>query len=108
MPITDTLKNAEDFRRTGFTEEQSNLLANKLEEVVQANNEDLKGFIRQQNEQLKMELRGEIRETSSERRAEFHESLKDLTIKILGVTIGVTIGAATVAVAVIKLFPNFY
>ena len=104
MPITDTLKNAEDFRRTGFTEEQSNLLANKLEEVVQANNEDLKGFIRQEFKSFEIRMDARF----SELRAEFHESLKDLTIKILGVTIGVTIGAATVAVAVIKLFPNFY
>ena len=104
MPITDTLKNAEEFRRTGFTEEQSNLLANKLEEVVQANNEDLKDFIRQQNEQLKLELRGDIKDL----RVELHESLKDLTIKILGVTIGAMIGVATVSVAIIKLFPNFY
>ena len=100
MPITDTLKTAEEFRGAGFSEEQASLLAHKLEEAIQANNQDLKEFIRGEFEHFETRMDAKF----SEIRVEFHQSMKDLTIKLVGVMIAVV----SLAVAVIKLFPDLH
>jgi regulator of replication initiation timing len=123
MPITNTLKNAEDFRWAGFPDVQANLLAEKLEETAQARSEDLKAFIQnlvqRENAQLRADmaqlradmaqLRTELREEVAQSRADmgqqrgdFHNALRDQLVKF------VTIMAAmlTAAVAIIKLLPG--
>ena len=123
MPITNTLKNAEAFRRVGFTDEQSSLLADTLEETAHAQSEDLKQFIRQELgnfearidaklDSIRAEIaatRSELRVEIAESRAEFHQALgemnktiRDQLLKFLAITVAVL----TVAVAIIKLFPN--
>ena len=102
MPITDTLKNAEELRRAGFPEQQANLLAAKLEETAQAQSEDLKSFIRTElgNMEARMEARFDARIESV--RAEMHSLARDQLLKFITVMALMF----SVAVAVIKLFPN--
>ncbi len=152
MPITNTLKSAEDFRRVGFTEDQSNMLASKLEETAQAQSEDLKQFIRQelgvfrsdldaQFEGIKSEFRSfraemsahfegiraemdtkfdgmraemdvkfegvktefqTVRAEIQSVRAEIHDVARDQLMKFVTVVVAVV----SIAVAIIKLFPN--
>jgi hypothetical protein len=108
MPITDTLKNAEDFRRVGFTQEQSSVLAAKLEDTVHRQSEDLKVFIRQELILFRAELRGELREglatirvEMGSLRADFHSALRDQLVKIVAIVAALI----TAAVAIIKLVP---
>ena len=98
MPITDTLKTAEDLRRVGFPEQQANLLAAKLEETAQAQSEDLKSFIRAELGNLEIRLETKIESL----RAEMHSLARDQLLKFVTVTALMM----SVAVAVIKLFPN--
>lgn len=133
MPITDTLKTAEDLRRVGFTDEQSTTLATKLEETAHAQSEDLKSFIRGELgnmearldariESLRIDLKQDIQELRSELKGEIQEVRADLKPEILEVRVEmhslardqllkfVTIMALmfSMAVAIIKLFPDLY
>jgi len=116
MPITDALKTAADLRKVGFTEEQAAILAEKYEETAQAQSQDLKDFIRAEIQGGRAELRaetadlrmgirgvrGEIRAEMADLRAEFHSALRDQLLKIVTILIAVV----SLAVAIIKLFPD--
>ncbi len=123
MPITNTLKSAEDFRRVGFTEEQSNMLASKLEETAQAQSEDLKQFIRQELGVFRAEMNAQFEGIRAEMdvkfegvktefqtvraeiqsvRAEIHDVARDQLMKFVTIIVAVV----SIAVAIIKLFPN--
>lgn len=98
MPITDTLKTAEEFRQVGFSDEQAGLLSVKLEETAQAQSEDLKQFIRSQ-----FSLQGARIDARLEGlRADFQTSLRDQLLKFITIMVGLI----SLAVVVIKLFPN--
>ena len=141
MPITNTLKSAEDFRRVGFTEDQSNMLASKLEETAQAQSEDLKQFIRQELGVFRAEMNAQFEGIRAEMdtkfdgmraemdvkfegvktefqsvraefqtvraeiqsvRAEIHDVARDQLMKFVTIIVAVV----SIAVAIIKLFPN--
>ncbi len=102
MPITDTLKTAEEFKDVGFTEDQSNLLANKMEEAVLAQNQDLKTFFIAELDRRFDLFESRINVRIAELRTELHSSLRDQTFKFITVMMAMT----SLAVAVIKLFPN--
>ncbi len=85
MPLTDTLKTAEELRDVGFTEEQSHLLAHKLEEAVSTQNQDLKTFFKA--ELLAMEgrletrfesLRTELKQDIAELRNELKQDIAEV------------------------------
>ena len=102
MPITDTLKTAEEFREVGFTDEQANLLAHKMEEPILAQNQDLKTpFVSQMDRRFELfESRMNVR--FEEIRTELHASLRDQMVNFITIMMAII----TLAVAVIKLFPN--
>ena len=134
MPITNTLKSAEDFRRVGFTEDQANMLASKLEETAQAQSEDLKQFIRQELGVFRAEMNAQFEGIRAEMdtkfdgmraemdvkfegvktefqtvraeiqsvRAEIHDVARDQLMKFVTIIVAVV----SIAVAIIKLFPN--
>ena len=116
MPITDTLRTAEQLRRVGFTEEQAILLSAKYEETAQALGQDLKEFIREQNSTLRTEIRAdsqalraefdtfqmEMRSEHNALRAELHSAMRDQLMKFIAVMAMII----SLAVAIIKLFPN--
>lgn len=85
------------------------MLSQKFEETAQAQSQDLKEFIREEFKTF--EHRMEARFTSMEGiiavgdqslRAELHASLRDQTFKFVTIIMAMI----TLAVAVIKLFPN--
>jgi hypothetical protein len=75
MPITDTLKNAEDFRRVGFTQEQATMLAAKLEDTAHRQSEDLKQFIQSEMNAFRAEIRQEFALFRAEMDARFEAVL---------------------------------
>ena len=123
MPLTGTLQTAEELRRAGFTEEQANLLAGKFEETAQARSQDWKEFIRQEFSLFKneidrsfegfegrMETRFEAVNTKFEGvntrieavRAELYSAQRDQLLKFVTILVALL----SIAVAVIKLFPD--
>jgi len=127
MPVTDTLKTAAELKLAGFPENQATLLAEKFEETAKAVSEDLKSFIRAEFERNRVgldhklgefdhklgelrsdvnhkidELRAEFNHKFDELRVELHSSLRDQTFKVMAILIA----ALSLAVAIIKLFPN--
>jgi hypothetical protein len=104
MPILDTPQSAEEFRQAGFTERQSSLLAHKLEEAVQKNNEDLRQFIGKALGDLETRMVARMEIGFQSLRAEFHSQLRDQLLKMFAIQIAIL----SLAVAVIKLFPNAF
>jgi hypothetical protein len=127
MPITQERQTIQDLRGVGFTEEQALLLAAKFEGAAQATSEDLKAFMdrrfseidaRFEQFEARIEARIEARferfeghmETRfaqmearmAEMNAHFEHSLRVQLATILSAFVGVI----TLAVAIIKLFPN--
>ena len=70
----------------------------KLEETAQAQSQDLKEFFRAELALLESRLEAKLEGL----RADFHHSLHDQLLKF----VMVLIAALSVAVAIIKLFPN--
>jgi flagellar capping protein FliD len=105
MPITQERENIQELRAAGFTQQQAEVLAEKLEAASQSTSQDLKGFIRQELSAL--EARLDVRFAQMEARfaqmeARFERSLRLQLAAILTAFVGVT----GLAVALIKLFPN--
>ena len=121
----------QDLRAAGFSPQQAEVLAEKLESAAQATQQDLKDFIRQElttrfaeadnkatqfrqdvkaeftqfRQDVKAEfaqVRGDMNSRFAEQEARFERSLRVLLATILTAFVGVT----TLAVAIIKLFPN--
>ncbi len=85
------------------------MLSQKFEETAQAQSQDLKEFIREEFKTFehRMEARfnsieGKITTGDESLRAELHASLRDQTFKFVTIMMAMI----TLAVAVIKLFPN--
>ncbi len=93
MPITEELKNVKTFESVGFTHEQSEALAESLEQAQTSGNESLKEFIRNE---LKFQIGGLRHEFDNK----FNEFRYDLLLKIFAIVTG-TAGLLFVA---IKLF----
>ncbi len=122
MPITDTLQNARRIEDKGLTPEVSQDISDIVEKSVQAGQQDLKGFTR--NEMVGMEtrlvakieevraegkagreaLRHELTVEIRDNRVEMHSLARDQSLKFFA--IGATM--ITLATAIIKLFPNAY
>ena len=131
MPITDTLQNAKRLEATGATPELSQAISTIVEEAVQAGQNDLKSFfrdelaglenrlgarieavrtelkrdigeLRTETKQEISEARAESREYSLKLQVEMHSLARDQLLKIFAV-MAMLLGIAT---AIIKLFPN--
>jgi hypothetical protein len=116
MPITQERQTMQDLRSAGFSQQQAEVLAAKLEATAQATQQDLKDFIREQMGALdrkldaieeKLEgklsaLEGRINVRFAGQEARFEHSLRMQMATILTAIIGVV----GLAVAIIKLFPN--
>ena len=98
MPVTDTLKTAADLKLAGFPDNQAKVLAEKFEETATAVSEDLKSFISRELKELRLEMDRKL----SDIRVELHSSMRDQTFKLMAILIA----ALSLAVAIIKLFPN--
>ena len=96
MPITEELKNLQKFESVGFSHEQSEALADVIEESHADSQESLKEFIR--NEFEKQTKGFDAKLSSLETRLMI--SRKDLIVKIFVIIVG-TVG---VAVTIIKVF----
>ena len=116
MPITDSLQNAKRLESKGLTPEAAQEISSIVEEATLAGQQDLKDFIREamlglenrlvvkieevrvegkaNNDQLRLEIR--------DNRIEMHSLARDQLLKF----IAVLIMSLTLAVAIIKLFPN--
>ena len=98
------------------SQRQAEVLAAKLEITAQATQQGLKDFIRQEFAQFRQEVKAELAQVRAEMnnrfaqtdvkfaemRTELHSSLRDQTLKLLAVLIA----AISLAVAIIKIFPN--
>lgn len=73
-----------------------------MEEAVQAQNQDLKTFFISELDRRFMLFESRINVRIEELRTELHSSLRDQTFKFITVMVAMT----SLAVAVIKLFPN--
>lgn len=111
MPITNPLQTAQRPEALGFPPRQAQGLAEILEEAIQANNQGLKEFIRAENENLHAEmktdmetLRAEFKMDIERLRAEMHAALREQLMRFGTIVWGLV----TVAVAIIKLFPNLF
>jgi hypothetical protein len=118
MPITNPLQTAQRLEALGFPARQAQGLAEILEETTQANNQDLKEFIRGEMAGLRSEiaglraeikadmavLRSEIKADMAGLRAEFHSALREQLMRFVTVVFGLV----TIAVAIIKIFPNLF
>jgi len=109
MPITQERQTMQDLRGAGFTQQQAEVLAEKLEATAQATQQDLKDFIRQElntrfaeSDNKFAQFRQEINTRFAELGTEMHATQKDLAFKL----IATMIAAISLAVAVIKLFPG--
>ncbi len=109
MPISDTLKTAEELRVAGFPENQAAVLAEKFGETAHAIAEDLKTFISAELDRKLGTLRGKMPAMEArldlkiaDLRTELHSSLRDQTVKLMAILIA----AISLAVAIIKVFPN--
>jgi DNA-binding transcriptional MerR regulator len=105
MPIIQERQTMQDLRAAGFSQQQAEVLAAKLEATAQATQQDLKDFIRQELAQFKQELNtrfAEIDTKFAELRSEMHATQKDLAFKL----IATLVAGLSLAVAVIKLFPG--
>ncbi|MFI5400662.1 MAG: hypothetical protein ACHQZQ_06395 [SAR324 cluster bacterium] len=98
MPITQERQTMQDLRGAGFSPEQAEVLAEKLEAAEQATQQDLKEFIRQEFAQSRQEMNTRF----AEQEARFERALRMQLATILTAVVAVT----TLAVAIIKLFPN--
>jgi uncharacterized sporulation protein YeaH/YhbH (DUF444 family) len=113
----------QDLRAAGFSQQQAEVLAAKLEATAQATQQDLKDFIRQEFAQFRQELSTRFADMDvkfaqyrmemntrfgatelkiAELRTEMHASQKDLAYKLIATIVAVT----SLGVAIIKLFPN--
>ena len=114
------------------SQDQAEVLAEKLEAAAQATQQDLKEFIRQEFAQFRQELKAEFAQFRqeintrfaeintrfadvntrfaqmdvkfAELRTEMHATQKDLAFKLIATMVAVT----SLAVAIIKLFPNLH
>jgi len=109
MPITQERQTMQDLRDAGFSQQQAEVLAAKLEATAQATGQDLKDFIRQELASFRQEMKAEFGQVRSEMdvkfaelRTEMHATQKDLAFKL----IATMIAAISLAVAIIKLFPG--
>lgn len=100
MPITSELHNTRRLRDAGFSQEQAEILAELLEDSQQQGFEKFAEVLTLELGKVRHELNGEIKDL----RAEMHASMKDLAVKLMTLVVAVV----TVAVAVIKLFPDLY
>ena len=127
MPITTELQNAQKLRDAGFTQQQAETLAEIVENGQQQGFERFaetleKGLTGIRNEiaalesrldtrfvalegrleTLKETLNGRIDSVRGDLRAELHASLRDQMLKF----VAILVAALSLAVAIIKLFPN--
>jgi uncharacterized sporulation protein YeaH/YhbH (DUF444 family) len=123
MPIIQERQTMQDLRAAGFSQQQAEVLAAKLEATAQATQQDLKDFIRQEFAQFRQELSTRFADMDvkfaqyrmemntrfgatelkiAELRTEMHASQKDLAYKLIATIVAVT----SLGVAIIKLFPN--
>ena len=118
MPITSELENRRKLKAVGFTDAQSEVLVEVIERSVQQGFDRFvevfeRGIGELRHEMARMEARLETRLVALDGkldariesvRAELHSSLRDQMLKFVTILISV-IG---LAVAIIKLFPNWY
>jgi vacuolar-type H+-ATPase subunit I/STV1 len=105
MPIIQERQTMQDLRAAGFSQQQAEVLAAKLEATAQATQQDLKDFIRQEFAQFRQELNTRFAEMDvkfADVRTEMHATQKDLAFKL----IATLVAGLSLAVAVIKLFPG--
>jgi hypothetical protein len=127
MPITQERQTIQDLRDAGFSQQQAEVLAAKLEATAQATQQDLKEFIHREltglearldarfaglegriqvhSAEVHAELRARFAESDAklaELRTEVHATQKDLAYKLIATLVAVV----SLAVAIIKLFPN--
>lgn len=100
MPITDALKTAKQLQQAGLPAAAAELLAEKFEETAQATQADLKDFIRQEFAQFRAEVRGELNTRFAEQEAKFERAMRTQLMAIIAIV--------SLAVAIIKLFPNWH
>ena len=100
MPITKELKNLKKFESVGFSHEQSEALADVIEESHADSHESLKEFIRDELEKQIGASENRLSKQINALEVRLMISQKDLLIKIFGIIVG-TIG---VAVTILKLF----
>jgi len=107
MPITEELKNVKKFESVGFSHEQSEALADVIEQSHADSHESLKECIRNEFEKQAKDfdvklnaLDNRLGKQISALEVSMTASQKDLLIKLFGIIVG-TVG---VAVTILKLF----
>jgi hypothetical protein len=110
MPITDALKTAKQLQQAGLPPAAAELLAEKFEETAKATQENLRDSLRPEFAALRQEFASQRAELNGkfaqlegkfgEQEAKFERSLRTVT--------GILIAVISLAVAIIKLFPNWH
>ncbi len=112
MPITNGLENSRKLRETGFTQQQAEVPAEIIEHAQQQGFDRFseileRGLAQVSNEIALLASRFEALESRMDSkieglRAELHSSLRDQLLKFVAILVAVV----SLAVAVIKLFPD--
>jgi len=104
MPITTELQNMRELKQVGFSDPQAEKLAELFErsqsQGFEKFSEILDRKLGEMESRLELKLGGRI----DGLRAELYKALHDQLIKIFALVVGVV----SLAVAIIKLFPNWY
>jgi hypothetical protein len=120
MPITNTRENAKKLESLGAPTPLARGIAEILEDAIQANNQDLKTFFREELQRemalLRSEIKAEFASLRSESKADIASLRSDMHVMRADLQremrqqllwfFTMAAGIATIAVAVIKLFPN--
>lgn len=112
-PITTERQNIQLLRESGFTQQQAEAVATvvesaqlsgfeKFSEVLARELSVFRTEVKVEIAALRTELKIEIRDS----RIDIQKSMTDLSWKIFAMVLGIVSVAVSVAVAVIKLFPN--
>ena len=113
MPITDTLQNAKRLESKGLTPEAAQEISSIVEEATLAGQQDFKEFFRNELANLESNLenrlgarieaaRAETKENYLSLKVEMHSLARDQLLKFFAILVL----SLTLAVAIIKLFPN--
>lgn len=113
MPITSELDGTPGIQTMGFErfvevlEKQIGGLRTEVNAQIKDLCTEVNSGIQELRGEMKseiQELRGEVKSEIQELRIELHHSLRDQLLRFVGIIFGVV----TLAVAVIKLFPDLY
>ncbi len=104
MPITTELQNIRELKEAGFTEQQAEKLAEIFERSQQQGFEKFVEVLDQRLGEMEARLNAKFDSKIDGLRVEMYKAMNDQLMKMFALMVGVV----SLAVAIIKLFPDLY